>query len=361
MTCPVNSISSFINLQTIPTITDISNITQPSGAPFQIRFAPRSVPLTLLDNTNFITEDTQNTLIHKGINFSLASAQICNPNSGPGKTYTLFTQTKSTLKATLIFTFISSKMDAAIQKFQENPEESIAQTPLMVLLIIPIYEGEVTGAKNIQYLQDINSKESKPTYANMQVLLQGLSYYRYTACLKLSTPPLGIITDIYNFTNGITVSDYAKLGFNTPLSPFALGGIDTSNTLSWQVDTAESSDYRTKIQYYKTPIPASNFTNNNLTTGLTTNQYQCFPFDTLSNLTPDASGIKLKTIVDNQTTTNNTVGAMLSFSQLYVLVWPILGVLIALSLLGLFLLFWKMISNRKVPTIPVIVPTAPPI
>jgi len=368
MSCPPQSLYGFVNLTKLPSSTDLNPIAV-NTYPFIMNFAPRSTPLTLPANSMLLTEDPANTIMFKGNIYTLSTSQICNPSTGSYSIYGTLKQTK----ATIIYTYISQTINQAVTNYQSAVQQtktpSLSNQPLIIMLIIPIYTG--TPSANAPYLRQLlPSTTAEASYPTLETLLKGLKSIGYSACIDIQlmpnvTTPFGSPTNIYNFMDGITLSegDWTKIIGSRIITPYNLTGQDPKIVQSYNQDSGQwlanttnmgtgivilppmtvpgatdtDSDFIKKLRYYTQPAISSASRTTAAKTNLTPNQYQCLPFDQLKNLQTDPNGITTVTldkIIKNNDATNGTVGYMISWQQLQVLWIPIVVIF------GLFLLLW---------------------
>jgi hypothetical protein len=365
MSCPPQSLYGFVNLTKTPSSDDLNSIAI-NTYPFIMNFAARSTPLTLPDNSTLLTEDAANTIMFKGNIYTLANTQICNPSSG---SYNIYGTLKPT-KATLIYTYFSQTTNQAVTSYQsaiqQNTKPPFSNQPLIILLIVPIYTG--TPSANATYLRQLlPTITTEATYPTLETLLKGLKSIGYSACIDLqliqnASTPFGIPTNIYNFTDGITLSegDWTTIIGPRIITPYNLTGQDPKIVQSYNVDNGQwlanttnmgtgfailplmtvakdsDSDFIKKLRYYTQPATSS-LSTTAAKTNLTPNQYQCLPFDQLKNLQTDPNGITTVTldkIIKNNDMINGTVGYMISWQQLQALWIPIV------VCFSLFFLLW---------------------
>lgn len=348
MSCPPQSLYGFLNLTKIPSSTDLNPIAV-NTYPFIMNFAARSTPLTLSDQSLMFTEDPANTIMFKGNIYTLLTSQICNPSSG---SYSIYGTQKPT-KATIIYTYLSQTINQAVTNYksavQQAKTPSFPNQPILIMLIVPIYTG--TPSTNSSYLRQLlPTTTTEASYPTLETLFKGLKSISYSACIDIeimqnAPQPFGVPTNIYNFTDGITLSegDWVKIIGSRIITPFNLDG-NTKIVQSYNDDgSPKTTDmgtgiviipamnitddaFKNKLRYYTQPAISSSGTTASKKTNLTPNQYQCLPFDQLKNLQTDPNGITTVTldkIIKNNDTINGTVGYMISWQQLQVLWIPI--------------------------------------
>jgi hypothetical protein len=331
-----------------------------------MNFANRTTPTSIINGSSLINEDNANTIIYKGNIFSLLSTQICKPSSG---SYSLF-GTIQPSQATIIYTYLSQNTNQVVTQYQSDivakKTPSVSSQPLVILLIVPIYIGN--RSNNAPYLEQLapssTTQTTQATYPSMQSLFNGLISYGYTACIDITevapgaTTPFGITTNIYNFTDGITLSSNSWASIqgriaNNIIPTFQFLGstnniVQTYNPdgtfattgstiiISRPVSVADKI-FENSVRYYLQPI-ATPATASKPKGNLTPEQYQCLPFNQLKNLQTDPKGIttvSLDNVIKNNDTTNATVGFMISWNQLAVLWIPIVvcfGLFLTLAL-----------------------------
>jgi hypothetical protein len=297
----------------------------------------------------------------KGNIYTLATTQICNPSSG---SYNIYGTQKPT-KATLIYTYFSQTTNQAVTSYQsaiqQNTKPPFSNQPLIILLIVPIYTG--TPSANASYLRQLlPTSTTEASYPTLETLLKGLKSIGYTACIDLqlvpnASTPFGVTTNIYNFTDGITLSDgdWTQITGSRIITPFNLVGANSEIIQSYNDDgspkltnmgsgltilppiSVTDDDFKNKLHYYTQPAISSAASTTAPKTNLTPNQYQCLPFDQLKNLQTDPNGITTVTldkIIKNNDEINGRVGYMISWQQLQVLWIPIV------VCFALFFLLW---------------------
>ena len=352
MSCPPQSLYGFLNLTKIPSSIDLNPISV-NTYPFIMNFAARSTPLTLPDQSIMLTEDPANTIMYKGNIYTLLTSQICNPSSGSYNIY----GTQKTTKATIIYTYLSQTTNQAVTNYQSAVQQAktlpFPSQPIFIMLIVPIYTG--TPSANSSYLRQLlPSTTTEASYPTLETLLKGLKSIGYGACIDIqlipNTPkPFGSPTNIYNFMDGITLSeaDWTNIIGSRIITPYNLTGQDSKIVQSYNVDNGQwlanttnmgtgivilppmnitDDAFKHKLRYYTQPAISSSTTTAPKKTNLTPNQYQCLPFDQLKNLQTDPNGITtvtLDTVIKNNDITNGTVGYMISWQQLQALWIPI--------------------------------------
>jgi len=354
-----------------------------NGAPFKINFAPRSTPLTMIRNS--IQEDPQNTLLYKNIVYTLLSAQICAPHSkgsysilglqGPGQMLGNSSSSYSTQPysevPTIIFTYINPSFTGVITSHinailsNTTPPKPIGETPLIMLLIVPIYVGDEPSA-NARYISQFAKSgilDIQGAYPSMKDLLKGQQSFGYPGSLNfiLENSVLNVFTNFYTFPMGIVINESTYNDLKPPqFEDFTIENLAVVQ--SYETDgTARitqnkitdipinnvsiGSDLLTYIQRYTKDVTPSSFVNPNLKP----DQYQCYPFNELQNIDPDSGTVmNLGEAINVNATQNNKVGSMLDWKTIGGLVGGIGGVIVAFILLvGIFwLLSW---FSRPIP------------
>jgi len=356
MSCPPDSLNGFANLSTSPNQTDLTTIGV-NESPFTMNFAPRGVPLVMEGNT--LMEDSANTIrIKGGDSYTLYTTTICKPTSGSYEIY----GTLQPSQATLLFTYINqSALTNAINAF--NTAVNTGATPptptkvIAIILLVPIYIDTARSA-NSSYLTQIKDQSSiqSAKYPSLETLFANLLSIGYSGCFNcaINSRSFGVSTNVYNFIGGIKLvqADWNALAANVSIPSYLFlnipisqsnnsdGSPNVTNTAFspaiMPLISVSSDNFTHKMQYYTVPISPPIVKKSN--TVLTTDQYQCYPFDELNNLQTDPATSKQKVVnlgeaIKSQDTQNQTVGAMVSWDQISGFVT------IILSCIGAFLLF----------------------
>ena len=371
MSCPPNSMYGFVNLTTVPTSSEITTATQGTNtSPFRINFAPRSTPLSLLDKSNRILEDFQNTLEHKGTTYTIASVQICKPSLGSYSIYGSATPSE----ATIIYTYMSQAISGAVGAYRSAVEQKQvpllqSQLPLLILMIVPIYLGNASSANASYLTQFISTSTTTNKYTSMQQLFTKQPSFGYSACFDTQlipeAPTFGIMTNIYTFPRGITLSnaDWNAISKSlpSPIPPFNFENVQiiqsynadgtpnlanpSSSLAIQQINTSGDNKFMNRIIYYTLDVGSSPTKAPSL---LTPDQYQCVPFDQLKNLTTDPGGVKkvsLQSVINVENSTGK-IGTMLSWDQIWIFVTTI-GVAIGIFILFGLLMWGIAIAGRE--------------
>jgi len=378
MSCPANSFHGFVKFK-IPNFTrDVLKTINPSPsdgkAPFIINYQPRSTPISILvdSSSNRIIEDPQNTLLFKGITYTLTSVQLCN-----ARNYIVQGTTENPVESTLIFTFISQymttvKSDAinAVKRGTAIPNsvQSTGGTPLVIILIIPIfYTNSTNPTYNDAYLKQlINSDATTSSYKNMKDVLTNQQSIMNGACFDIlleSSYAFGISANIYNFMPGIIIdsrdftaiaSKYKMQNFNYVFDYGHIitnysSGIPDINQTSPVIPIVENapnvtdSAFINKFVYYSNDVATSSRPVEH-----TPEQYQCFPFNELNNLYSDSKGVQkvsLKEIINKNSTSDSIPNTMT--------VWQIVAIclivlIVLLAIIGFYL--WRTSISPPIPT-----------
>ena len=384
MPCPPGSIHSFVNFQgsLSAVFNDISNNHRVvEGAPFQINFAPRSTPLSHIEN--YIQEDPNNTLLYRQTTYTLASTQICQPSSTNSYSILGLQSPPSTIfpdspysnrpyseVPTIIFTYISSSFNGLLSSYTNavqngRPLPATPSQPLIMLLIVPIYSGN-SSSPNSQYLSQFSSNSIRSTYPSMKDLFKNQQSVGYPACLDfiLGESTLSVPTNFYTFPTGIVLNDstYTQFKSSFVIKPFVIemlpvvqaykpdGTPDIKISTNTNIPIISAPIGNTKIlgyiqQYTKSPSP-SNFVNPNLKP----EQYQCYPFNELQNIDPESGTVmNLGEAIKVNDTQNNRVGSMLDWKTIGGLVGGIMAAIAAFLLLIIIFYLLSLIPAREIP------------
>ena len=339
MSCPSSAITGFLNFSSVPDTTPFQQAVGPNASPFFMAFAPRTTPISILNGTNNIQENRQNTITYKNSSYLMESAQICKPNE-TAFSYSIYgtNPLRSINKAniaTLIFTFTIS-----------SPDKSY---PNQLVLIVPIYIGSETNTSG--YLtQMLNPGAINASYPSLQTLFTNQPSFAYMACITGNSVAYNIM--MYTFVNGIVLTEqnWAELqkklpnGVCPPYTPSV--GLNIP-FLPRKPPTDE--DIINKVTFYRLDIQPATKIGYNTNQNLKTTQYQCQPFDQLKNLQIEPEGVKrvsLDQII--KASDSAMIGVSFSFNDLAAVFWPIAGILLALVCLGLYFFF----SSGKEPLPP---------
>ena len=330
MSCPPNALNGFLSFSTVPSTAPFQRTVGPNASPFFMAFAPRTTPISILNGTNYIQEDRQNTITHRGATYVIESVQICKP-SNTASSYSIYgtnplagINTANT--GTLIFTFTIS-----------NPN---ASQPNQLVLIVPIYIGGETNTSG--YLtQILNSTATNASYPSLETLFKTQPSFAYMICVNNDRIVNNIM--MYTFINGIILTQQhwadiqAKLpnGICPPYTP-SLGLTIPILPIKPPTDEATIN----QVTYYRLDIQPAAKVGYNTKQNLKTTEYQCQPFDQLKNLQTEPGGVKrvsLDQII--KTSDSAMVGFSFSFNDLAAVFWPIAGILLAFFCLGVYFFF----------------------
>jgi hypothetical protein len=361
MSCPANSYHGFVKFNIAPTDIQYSTINpSPSGsaAPFTLNYQPRSSPVQFADTTtNYIQEDSQNTLMYNGVRYTISSVQLCNATNyiNPGAQHTL------------VFTFKSQYMSLAEAKANEavnnntNIPSSAQSTPLTIIFIIPIYKTTNTPNNDAYLKQLIHSDATTAVYPSMETLLKNQMSIRYGACFdaNLKSNAFGITASIYNFIPGITITeanwisiigsrligDYVFDSTKTFVTSYKTG-LPEYNTASSVLPSLPKSptdgDFTINFTLYTKDIsaPAKRIQ-------LTPDQYECRPFNQLNNLELK-DGVQ-KVSLDKVIATDNTANSLPNTMTVWQAVAIFLIIVVVLAIIIAFLL-WRNSIGQTIPT-----------
>jgi hypothetical protein len=343
MACPIGSHHGFINLN--GKILDNTKY-NPAGSPFIMRFAPRGTPITLIDRTNVIQEDPNNTLSYKTATYIIDSVQICKPSTPATGSYSLYGTNIDQNIATLVF------------RFTQQVQSASSSIPYAILLVLPIFLGN--EYRNSQYLTQLVI--SRDTYTSMQTLFKNQPSFGYPICIDTQSTnekSTSLNLMIYTFPKGINLSNdnwtaILKKLPNTIVPILSFNNISIIQTYddkrralssgpiasSIPIEAAPMSPTDTVttnlITYYPADIQAHKFkyaTNRNLPVS----QYQCQPFDELKNLQTDPGGVQrvsLKEVIKS-TEDASLVGMSISVTDLWLAIGPIIvivGIIIGMTI-----------------------------
>jgi len=374
MSCPANSLHGFVQLNTNKLTDDQLKSIRPgfgdSAAPFMINYAPRSTPLSFDGpEGSFIIEDQQNTLLFKGVVYTIKSVKLCNNSSSIYKN----------ADHTLIYTFVSQYMETAINTFTSSIQQGktpvgisslTAGTPLMIILIVPIYYTNSTNPVNDSYLMQLTNPTTSSSYPNMKTLFTGQKSIMYGACfdIDINSKIFGLTANIYNFIPGITTTlqKWNSILYvnglpneTRPIGPYIFddgiqfinkyttGQPDTTNIstsfMSLPVMDPLDPKFKNQFVYYADDIGTSS---KSLKPALIpSNQYQCYPFSELTNL-DKAQNVSLDRIIQKDSESANLPPIAPTVAQ-------ILGIFAGIVVLLLIILAISLYRNSLGDAIPI--------
>jgi hypothetical protein len=332
MACPPNAICGFISFSAKPDATTFTSAGT-TASPFFMNFAPRNTPITLIDGTNQIQEDPQNTITYKAGTYTIYTAQICRPASGSYSIYGILPMPayNTASIATIIFTYVTNTPDAS------HPEQ--------LLLIVPIYIGNERNASG--YLtQLLDSTATNNSYPSLQQLFQNQPSFGYLTSLS------GKSVMMYTFINGIVLTQEHWSALQDKLPNSICPAYIPKDGLRIDMLPGKSpTDQATKnsIIYYPVDIQAVKARQYNTQQNLEVSQYQCQPFDELKNLQTDPGGVQrvnLKDVITNNQA--SIVGMSISMKDLYAAIIPI-AVIVGLIIVMTIYFYW---AFRVPPAMP---------
>lgn len=329
-TCPVGSITGFVNLAGTPTISRIESI-MVKGSPLTINFAPRTTPPSLVGN--LINEDSGNTILYKGTQYSLQSAQIAMPSHSG---YVNQTQAPI-LELSLTFW---------------NPQV-VGTYPTVILFIVPIMAGN-EDVRAVYLQQLMNADVATTTIASLQDMFGiGMASYGYKTCIDLAPQqgqegtPSNLAVYVLYFLNGIVLTQQEAVTLQalvTPtggqippyqIPPSLLNGMSTvqafqiaddgstvptslssQGVVGTQQLSSSTDEFANVFQYFIKP-PSVGSSSGASCPAYYTSQYKCLPFnkfyDISGNLSDPSGGqVVLKSIlpqnVANQIQAGQDVG-----------------------------------------------------
>ena len=335
MSCPSNSINGFLSFSSVPSTTPFQQTVGTNASPFFMAFAPRTTPITLINGTNNIQEDPQNTITYRGVQYTIESAQICKPSTGNYSIYGVqpLASINVANTGTLIFTFTTLNPDAS--------------HPKQLMLILPIYVGGngYTSAylNTAGYLKQLLYTETTTTaYPSLQELFKNQPSFAYMVCIPGNTVATNIM--MYTFINGIQLTDreWYALRMKLPNEGTNLPYVSRSGLTIPFLPAKPPTDEAivNQVTYYRLDIQPAAKVGYNTKQNLKTTEYQCQPFDQLKNLQTEPGGVKrvsLDQII--KTSDSAMVGFSFSFNDLAAVFWPIAGILLAFLCLGLYFFF----------------------
>jgi hypothetical protein len=357
MSCPVDSLRTFLKLSRPPTDTERDK--QSANAyPFTISFGPSTVVPTF--HKNMITDTQNDTLLYRGNRYQLSNLQFCQP------THTGYVPPVKTLVAEIVLTYINF---------------TITDTyPCVILAIIPIYEGAVPDHSTyLQQFIDSNSQAASAQtlfYDNDKDLTA--TSYSYKCCFQTQfkddpTKTIVFNTGVYYFPRGTTLvsqniqafkSVIANANPNQPNSgivpfeflPYQRGNTNTylaanrwdpNGALPTQQVSPTDDTFMKRVQYMTQP-PFRSGNVQDTCPYKKVSDYKCYPFSELNNVTKDGSGNQVVVPLGDAMTDSNKTTASGSTDWFYLLVYIIIPTLLLVGLvvlIGVSLLVTNQITN----------------
>jgi len=339
-TCSPQALNTFLNVSD-PANLNVKATNVANTYPFISSFADGSL-FSFTENT--VTTDATNTLTYQGTMYSLLDIQLCtatvNMTTGTTSKSGRGITTDSVPAAELILTFTSP---------------TAKNNPTALVMVVPVYEGN--PSENASFLRTL--LYSRTTTEPLSSLFNNTSY-GYNVCIT-TTANLSIPTYILNFSSGCTLAPYfitllknlTDYTFNpangqpivTTFQPDSNGVLKPAATndttfLCKSVKTTSVEYQNNVIVYLKPPITS---TQTYPSAVFQLNQYKCFPFSELHNMTSDTSGVVMADAVSAMKDADPTI----KFTQVGIIILSILG---ALAGLGLCYVLFKYFST--LPDIP---------
>jgi len=198
--CPLDAVKGFVNLTTPPTPSRNEAILV-KGSPLIINFAPRTTPPSTV-NYNTLDEGPSNTVLYKGSQYSLLSAQIALPTHSGYVNNGLVV-----LELTLTFW---------------NPQV-VGTYPSIILFVIPILLG-TNDARTNYLLQLINPDATNSSVVTLQDLIanESMLSYGYKSCLDLvatNEPATSLNMYVLYFPYGIFISEQSLISLASVIIP----------------------------------------------------------------------------------------------------------------------------------------------
>ena len=324
-TCSPQALNTFLNVSD-PANLNVNATNAANTYPFISSFADGSL-FSFTENT--VTTDATNTLTYQGTMYSLLDIQLCTATvnmttgitskSGRGIT------TESEPAAELLLTFTSP---------------TAKNNPTALVMVVPVYEGNASD--NARFLSELLNNGT--TVQPLSSLFNNTSY-GYNVCITTSGK-LSIPTYILNFWSGCTLlskditllknlTDYTFNPANgqpivTSFQPDSNGVLQAAATndttfLCKSVKTTSVEYQNNVIVYLKVPITS---TQTQPSAVFQLNQYKCFPFSELHNMTSDTSGIVMADAVSAMKDADPTI----KFTTVGIVILSILGVITGLGL-----------------------------
>jgi hypothetical protein len=311
--CPLGALSGFVQLTGPITQPILSSISVNDSPPLQFNFGPRNVPHTMY-NTSYIGLTATDECIYKNKVYKNIAIQLCKPQHTG---YLLPNMPTATLIAEMIVTYYRQSGD-----------------PEGIILCVPIYTKYTASNHNFLYNILDNSQELSniPTLKSVFSSTDKIDKpsFGYHSCFY-TTDYLSHNVYVLVFPHGIAIDSTYTNKLTPRLSdkyviPFLIAGkqvvstytptmrgittsitinATSSNTMFTNDMSTSSSDFTTKIQYYKYNI--SLVTSREPKNRYTTSQYKCMPFNREENLimdngaiyvTPGETNASLQSILD---------------------------------------------------------------
>jgi hypothetical protein len=371
MACSTGSRHGFINLSAKILDTSAYQTGGSTTHPLIIRFAPRSTPITLIEGTNVIQEDTNNTLSYKTATYIIDSVQICKPSTPATGSYSLYGTTIDQNVGTLVFRFIQQVQSAS------------SSIPYSILLVLPIFI--LYDNINSRYLTQLVT--SPDTYTSMQTLFKNQPSFGYPICIDTQTTNklTSLNLMIYTFPEGITLSNEHWAAILNKLPNTQVPILSFSNIAIIQAYTAERQAITTGsnasassipieapvsptdtattnlITYYPVDIQAPAQSKYATNKNIPVSQYQCQPFDQLKNLQTDPGGVQrvnLKEVITNNEA--SIVGMSISTKDLWNALGPIIGIVVIILGMTIWFYFAYRVPPPMPPGVEVSVKIGPP-
>ena len=363
-TCPVGSTTGFINITGPLGPTTVNKIAV-NGAPLTINFGPRSTPATLVGN--LIDESPTNTVLYKGTQYALQSAQLCAPS------HTGYSPPTKSPVAEVVLLFVNQQV--------------VSSYPSMIMLVVPLYTGNVDerGA----YLQQLmNGDATEGTFATLQSLFystptdRSAQSYSYKTCIGLVSSAIN--TCVFYFPNGVTLTQQETVMLVTQASggaqgtlpafqippairgslatvlTFEVGADGTATPTSVSEDglvssaglSSASDEFTNMVQLFTMPPSISNTASGTSCPPSSTLQYKCLPFSKINSNT-DFSGantLPQELALQNATRTSATTTSATSLSiglfddasplSVIVDIIIVIAVILFIVFLGYFVYAW---------------------
>jgi hypothetical protein len=311
--CPPGALTGFVQLTGPISQPILSSISVNDSPQLQFNFGPRNVPHTMY-NTSYIGITANDECIYKNKIYKNVAIQLCKPQHTG---YRLPDMTTADPIAEMIITYYRESGD-----------------PEGIIVCVPIYT-KYTGSNN-EYLYNVldNSQELSniPTLKSVFSSTDKIDKpsFSYHSCFQTTDNkshslyvlvfPRGIAIDSI-YTNKLTprlsekyIIPFISTGTQV-ISTYTItnGSINatsiTSNTMFTKDISTSSSDFTTKIQYYKNNITL--VTSREPKNRYTPSQYKCTPFNREENLimdngaiyvTPGETNTSLQSILDEKNT-----------------------------------------------------------